>query len=66
MLEEISIIDSINVLENGYIEVRRADKILKNGVEISKNYHRHVLEPGNDLTGQDPKVIAIANAVWGL
>jgi hypothetical protein len=27
-------------------------------------YHRHVLEPGDDVTGQDERVIAIATAVW--
>ena len=66
MLEEISIIDSINVTTNNIIEVRRADKVLKDGVEIAKTYHRHVLQPGDDLTGQDAKVVAIVTVVWGL
>mgnify|MGYP003644575922 CR=1 FL=1 len=26
--------------------------------------HRHTLSPADDLTGQDPKVVAIANATW--
>jgi len=63
---EISEIDSINVTANNNIEVRRADKVLKDGEEISKTYHRHVLSPGDDLTNQDPKVIAVANVVWNL
>jgi urease accessory protein UreE len=63
-LQEISVIDKIEVLEDGQIQVRRADKVLKDGVEIAKLYHRHVLAPGDDLTGQDAKVVAIATAVW--
>lgn len=66
MLTEDSIIDLISVTENNSIEVRRADRIFRDGEEISKTYHRHVLQPGDDLTNQDPKVVAIANLVWNL
>lgn len=64
MITEISVIDSINVTEVGCIEVRRADKVLRDGQEIAKTYHRHVLTPGTDLTGQDERVVAVAIAVW--
>lgn len=64
MLEEISVIDQINVLEQGHIQVRRADRIFKDGIEISKSYHRHVLAPNDSLDGEDERVVAIANAVW--
>jgi urease accessory protein UreE len=64
MISELSIIDKIEVLEDGQIQVRRADKVLRDGVEIAKTYHRHVLAPGDDLTGQDAKVVAVAHAVW--
>ena len=64
MITELSVIDIIEVLEDGQIQVRRADKVLRDGVEIAKTYHRHVLAPGDDLTGQDAKVVAIATAAW--
>jgi urease accessory protein UreE len=64
MITELSTIDKIEVLEDGQIQVRRADKVLRDGTEIAKSYHRHVLAPGDDLTGQDAKVIAIATAMW--
>ena len=64
MLTESSIIDSINVKADGQIEVRRADLILRDGVEINKSYHRHVLSPGDDLTGQDSRVADIATIAW--
>lgn len=63
-IEKVSVIDSVTVNETGHLEVRRADKIMEDGVEISKSYHRHVLTPGDDLEGQDAGVVKIANAVW--
>lgn len=64
MLEKIVIIDKIEVLENGNIQVRQATKIIEDGQEIGKIYHRHVLDPGDSLDGQDAKVTAIAGVVW--
>lgn len=63
-LEEVSVIDKIEVLELGGIQVRRKDKVLKDGVEIAATFHRHVVNPGDDLTNEDPKVIAVAEALW--
>jgi len=63
-LIEQSVIDQIEVTRNGSVNVRRADLILKDGAEIGKTYHRHVLAPGSDLANEDAKVVAIAQAVW--
>jgi urease accessory protein UreE len=63
-LEEVSVIDKIEVLLNGAIQVRRRDQVLKDGTEIAATYHRHVLSPGDDLTNEDPRVVAIAEAIW--
>lgn len=63
-LTEKTIIDKIEVLENGTIQVRQANIIQKDGKELARTFHRHVLMPGNDLTDQDAKVVAIANAIW--
>ena len=63
-LSEQSIIDQIEVTRNGSVNVRRADLVLKDGVEIAKTYHRHVLSPGDDLAKEDAKVVAIAQAIW--
>ena len=32
--------------------------------KISSSFHRQALTPGEDLTGQDPQVVAIANVIW--
>jgi len=63
-LIEQSVIDQIEVTRNGSVNVRRADLIIKDGVEIAKTYHRHVLSPGDDLSAQDSKVVAIAQVAW--
>ena len=63
-LEEKSVVDKVEVLLAGQIQVRRRDQVLKDGVEIAATYHRHVLSPGDDLTDQDPRVVAIAEATW--
>lgn len=63
-LEEKSVVDKIEVLLLGQIQVRRRDQILKDGVEVAATYHRHVLSPGDNLTNEDPRVVAIAEATW--
>ena len=64
MLEKKEVIDSMNVLEDGQIQVRRATKIMEDGKEISKTYHRWVLSPGQEIDDQEDKVKSVANAVW--
>lgn len=57
-------VDKIEVLENGGVLIREATKILEDGVELSKSYHRSSLAPGADVSNQDPRVQAVCNAVW--
>jgi hypothetical protein len=52
------------VLESNAIQVRSAIRVLEDGEVLSSSYHRHVLQPGDDLSNEDPKVVAIANAAW--
>ena len=59
------VIDKIEVLESGAIQVRQATRVLEDGEVLSQSYHRHVLQFGDDPTNEDPKVVAIANAAWG-
>jgi hypothetical protein len=57
-------VDQITIQENGIILYREATKIIEDGVELTKKYHRTSLTPGQDLTGQPAQVVAIANTVW--
>jgi hypothetical protein len=63
-LTKETVIDKIEVLESNAIQVRSAIRVMEDGAMLSQSYHRHVLTPGDDLTNEDPKVVAIANAVW--
>jgi len=63
-LIEKQIVDLVELVESNHIQVRTANIIEKDGIEIARTFHRHVLSPGDDVTNQDPKVQAIANAVW--
>jgi hypothetical protein len=58
------VIDQTTITENGIILYREATKIIEDGVELTKTYHRTSLTPGQDLTGQPAQVVAIANTVW--
>ena len=63
-LTKETVVDKIEVLESGVVQVRTAVRVLEDGEVLSSSYHRHTLEPGADLTNEDPKVAAIATAVW--
>jgi len=63
MLEKIVSVDLIEVVENGTIQVRTKTVIKEDGVEISSNFHRHVVVPGADYSAEDAKVKAIATSI---
>lgn len=63
-LEEVSVVDKIEVLLAGQIQVRTRNQVLRDGVEIAATYHRHVVNPGDDVSNEDPRVAAIAAATW--
>ena len=73
-LTETSENDKIEVVNKWNIQVRKATIIKKDGVELTRTFHRHVLQPGTldasdnlvatDISGEDADVQAICNAAW--
>lgn len=61
-LEKKIVVDIIEVVENGCVQVRTATKIIDNGVEVNRTFHRHVIAPGDDYSGEDARVQAICAA----
>ena len=57
-------IDQITVTEDGTVLYREATRIMEDGNELSKTYHRSSLQPGQDLTGVPANVVAICNVAW--
>jgi len=79
-LSKVTVVDKIEVLEKGHVQVRTATKIIEDGVELSSSFHRHVIDPqvrtgyvkggsagtwaATDVTGEDARVQAICTASW--
>lgn len=63
-LTERDEIDKIEINADGQISIRRATVIERDGVEISRSFHRHVVTPGDDVSGEDADVQAVTAAHW--
>ena len=63
-LTKTIVVDRIEVLEDGQVQVRTATVVAEDGKELSRSFHRGVLAPGDDTTGHDQRVIDIAAATW--
>lgn len=62
MLEKVQIVDRIEVVESGVVQVRTKIAIFEDGKQISGNFHRHVVAPGDDYSAEDARVKAICAA----
>ena len=72
-LTKETVVDKIEVLELGQVQVRTATRVLEDGTQLSQSYSRHVLAPSiktgdtwgdTDISGEDARVQAIATATW--
>ena len=61
-IKKIISVDLIEVVENGAVQVRTKTDILEDGKQISGTFHRHVVAPGDDYSGEDARVKAICAA----
>ncbi len=52
------------ILPNQVIQIRTTTVVEEDGVELARNHHRHVVVPGQDVTGESDEVQAIAAALW--
>ncbi len=63
-LTEETVQDKIEIVgDYKMIQVRTATVIKKDGVEISRSFHRHVVAPDADTSGESDDVKAIAAQV---
>ena len=64
-LEKVIKIDQIEIVgDYKSIQVRQATVVTDDGVELSRSFHRHVLNCDADISGEDAEVQAVCNAVW--
>jgi hypothetical protein len=61
-LEKQVVVDKIEVIEVGVVQVRTATRIVEDGNVISTSYHRHTVAPGQDYSQEDARVQAICAA----
>ena len=58
------VVDKIEVVgTHKMVQVRTATRVLEDGVLLSSGFHRHVVAPDADITGEDAEVQAVCNAV---
>ena len=65
-LEKTTIEDKIEVVDcGGYkmVQVRTATVITEDGTELNRSFHRHVVSPADDWSGESTEVKAICDAV---
>ena len=72
-LTKETVVDKIEVLEMGQVQVRTATRVKEDGAVLSTSFHRHVVNPSTktgdtwgdtDISGEDARVQAVANATW--
>ena len=63
-LTETIKVDQIEITETNHIQVRTATIIEKDGAELTRTFSRCVFYPGSDISNEDAKVQAVANAIW--
>jgi hypothetical protein len=63
-LTERTEIDKIEVVNDWNIQVRQATVIERDGEFVSRTFHRWVLTPDSDISGQEQKVKDICNVAW--
>ena len=72
-LTKETVVDKIEVLEMGQVQVRTATRVKEDGAVLSSSFHRHVVNPSTksgdtwadtDISGEDARVQAIATATW--
>jgi len=63
-LTKETVVDQITVTENGIVLVREVTRIMEDGNELSKQYHRTSFAPASDVSAQPQNVQDICNVAW--
>jgi hypothetical protein len=62
-LEKRTVVDQIEVVEIGIVQVRMATRIIEDGAELSRTFHRYTIAPGQDYANQPERVRAVCEVV---
>ena len=59
--------DKIEIVDAGdwkVIQVRTATIVTDDGAELSRNFHRHVVSPNDDVSGESDEVKSLASTYF--
>jgi hypothetical protein len=64
-IEKVIIDDKIEIVTDyKHLQVRTATVVKEDGAELARSFHRKVITPDMDISGESDEIKAIANAVW--
>jgi archaellum component FlaF (FlaF/FlaG flagellin family) len=62
-LTKVTVVDKMEVLSAGHVQVREAVRVIEDGKVVSQQFHRYVVSPGDDYSKKDAKVKAVCAKV---
>jgi hypothetical protein len=63
-LTERTEIDKIEIVNSWNVQVRQATVVERDGQFVARTFHRWILTPDMEISGQEQKVQEICNAAW--
>ena len=64
-LEKTTVDDKIEIVSDyKHLQIRTATVVSEDGKELSRSFHRRVLHPDDDVSGESAAIRGIAAAVW--
>ena len=64
-LTERTVEDKIEIVgEHKIVQVRTATIIERDGVEVTRSFHRQIIAPNEDISEQSAEVQAVCKALW--
>ena len=63
-LSKTTKVDKIEIIgDYKHVQVRTATRVLEDGVVLSQSFHRHVVAPNADISGETQEVQDVCNTV---
>ena len=64
-LEKTTVDDKIEIVSDyKHLQIRTATVVSEDGKELSRSFHRRVLHPDDDVSGESAEIRGIDAAVW--
>lgn len=64
MIEKQELYSQIELIETGYVQLRKTTKIIENGEVISSAHHRSIVTPDDDISSLPQDIQDLCNTFW--